>query len=678
MEPGITGKLRRDVQKKVQKSGETYVYDRITMFHPETKTYRQMATRLTGKLPPGISDLKDVVQTRPKQVGERDYDRRKAAETKWEHWLHAFEVQEGIAPAENPAADCQDDPPGDLIHRTAEDTARSGRARASGSLDSAQNPDPSPGQGGADGESEAWESAAAAARFIQDFYDAEKVRAVLEGKSVFARKTSYMADALLDWIGSASGIDKAVEQAFPGDRETAQMVLSMARFWTAKQGEALPSMDEWSISHRLPYRGGVSSALCYRAMNHIGLDPSVPDHFFLERAKRYPDQALLLVDSTTTDKVNDNFFGAKVFTLYCAQTGEPISFFAERGSVPDVSDIIDMANQSAQVCGRKVVKVILGSDFFSERNLSLISRKRCDVLMRAPIQCEWIQSEFEKIRGMLNSPYNVCSFDPDVHCEMVCLEHAFPQVRQRAGSGVAAGDVADDTRRGYLYFFLDENRKRADRLAFFQQLYEAKAEVALIGNTNCLTGQLRKYKDYLNVKRNTETGRISVYLKDDKIKEDLSLCGCYAAFGFKKMSNDEVLREYRMRERTEESFQIDRVFPDADTACLYEDVSLDGRLFCQFVGLCYEAFLAQRLRDAKAQQSKKREDGVSSGALTGQALEAEMELSRWLNSTSVKELFRQLDAYKNLDPTLEMDQRGEKDPTRNRDTMFFQLLGITS
>ncbi len=678
MEPEITGKLRRDIQKKVQKSGETYVYDRISMHNPETKTDRQMATRLIGKLPPGKSDLKDMIETRPKSLSGRDFQRRKAAEAKWEHWLHAFAVQEGIAPAESPAADGQDDSPRDRTGRTPGDAARSSGGRASGSFQSAQYADTSSGQGNADGESEARGAAAAAARFIQDFTDAEKVRAVLEGKSAFVRKTSYMADALLDWIGRASGIDRAVEQAFPGDRETAQKVLSMARFWTATQGEAILDMEAWSISHRLPYRGGISSDLCIAVMNHIGLDPSAPDRFFSERARRCPGQALFLVDSTTTDKGNDELPAAKVFTLFSAQTGEPISFFTERGSIPVVSNLIELANRGAQVRGKKVVKVILDSEFFSESNLSFISSKHCDVLMRAPIQGEGIQSEFQKVRGILNSPDNVCPFDTDVHCEMVCLEHAFPHERQRARDGVAAGEVVYTTHRGYLYFFLDEKRERVERHDFIQQLYEAKKDVERFGNTNCLAMQLQKHKNYLNVKPNTKIGGVSVAFKHDKIDEDLSLCGCFVIFSFKKMPNDEVLREYRMRERTEASFQIDKVFRDADTACLHADVSLDGRLFCQFVSLCYEAFLDQQLRDARARQSKIIADGVAAGTLTGQALEAEIELFRWLNSTSIKEIFHQLDAYKNLDLTLEPDKRERKDPTQNRDAMFFHLLGITS
>ena len=694
MEPRITGKLRRDVQKKAQKSGYTYIYDRITMYDPETKGYKQVATRLIGKIPPGKSGLKDMIETRPKRVNWRDFNRRKAAKANWEYWLHAYEVQEGIAPEETPAADCQSDLPNDPASCTSADPSSIDGALTPISLssESCQNATTAPGSDntGSESENEGQGSAASAAAFVQDFYDAEKVRAVLEGQNVFARKTSYMVDALLDWIGRASGIDKAVVQAFPGDKGTAQKVLSMARFWTAKQGETINNIDEWSIFHRLPYRDGVSSDMCYAAMNVIGLDASVPYRFFLDRAKRCPDGALLLVDSTTIysysknltsvdyghNKANNKLPVAKVFTLYCAQSREPISFFIERGSVPDVSNLVDAAKQYAQIRNKQLAKLIFDGGFFSESNLSFISNKHYNILMRSPIRCTWIKPEFKKICDKLRSEDNVCEFDSDVHCEMACFEHAFPRVRQRSRNGVAAGEKVYETRRVYLYFFLDENREREERHVFFEQLREAKAEVKITGNTNCLTKELRKYKKYLEVKRNIKTSKISVILNKKKIHEDISLCGCFALFSFKKIPNDEALREYRIREKTEESFKLDKVFNDANSTRSHNVVSLDGRLFCQFVALCYEEFLYQRLRDAKEEQSKKIEDGVSSGTLTGQALEAELGLLRWLNSTSVKKMFNQLDAYKDLELTVGTAKTKRKDSTLNRDAMFFKLLGI--
>ena len=144
---------------------------------------------------------------------------------------------------------------------------------------------------------------------------------------------------------------------------------------------------------------------------------------------------------------------------------------------------------------------------------------------------------------------------------------------------------------------------------------------------------------------------------------------------FKKIPNDEALREYRIREKTEESFKLDKVFNDANSTRSHNVVSLDGRLFCQFVALCYEEFLYQRLRDAKEEQSKKIEDGVSSGTLTGQALEAELGLLRWLDSTSVKKMFNQLDAYKDLELTVGAAKSKRKDSILNMDT-FLNCLAL--
>ena len=156
----------------------------------------------------------------------------------------------------------------------------------------------------------------------------------------------------------------------------------------------------------------------------------------------------------------------------------------------------------------------------------------------------------------------------------------------------------------------------------------------------------------------------------------MKICGCFALITFKKIPNDEVLRDDRIREKTEEGFQEYKVFHDADPIRSYTDMSLYGRLFCQFIALCYEEFLSRRIREAKAELSQIIATGVHSGTLGGKNLEAEIELLRWLNSMTIKEIFDQLDAYKDSELTIKASDNKRMGSALKRDSMFFELLGM--
>ena len=69
------------------------------------------------------------------------------------------------------------------------------------------------------------------------------------------RKTVGAMD-ILEWIGRESGIDD--DMLSSADIGTAQKVISIARFWMANPDKSIRRIEEWQISHTLPYREGLS------------------------------------------------------------------------------------------------------------------------------------------------------------------------------------------------------------------------------------------------------------------------------------------------------------------------------------------------------------------------------------------------------------------------------------
>ena len=114
---------------------------------------------------------------------------------------------------------------------------------------------------------------------------------------------------ILNWVGRESGIDQDLFGST--DRATAEKILSIARFWAANPGKTIPHIEEWQISHEIPYANGMSQDSCYSLMKTIGADAELLQKFFKARADRSPSKASVAFDSTTVSSYSENQIEAR-------------------------------------------------------------------------------------------------------------------------------------------------------------------------------------------------------------------------------------------------------------------------------------------------------------------------------------------------------------------------------
>ena len=81
------------------------------------------------------------------------------------------------------------------------------------------------------------------------------------------RKTVGVTD-ILEWIGKESCIDEDVLSS--ADKGAAQKIISIARFWMANPDKTIRRIEEWQISHTIPYQEGMSEDTCYSLMKQLG------------------------------------------------------------------------------------------------------------------------------------------------------------------------------------------------------------------------------------------------------------------------------------------------------------------------------------------------------------------------------------------------------------------------
>ena len=71
MSKPITGKTTTSVWKQKRKNGDIYVWERKTVYIPETRKTKELSRKLLGKIPAGSTDG-EIVPTRPKRKKTED------------------------------------------------------------------------------------------------------------------------------------------------------------------------------------------------------------------------------------------------------------------------------------------------------------------------------------------------------------------------------------------------------------------------------------------------------------------------------------------------------------------------------------------------------------------------------------------------------------------------------
>ena len=173
---------------------------------------------------------------------------------------------------------------------------------------------------------------------------------------------------------------------------------------------------------------------------------------------------------------------------------------------------------------------------------------------------------------------------------------------------------------------------------------------------------LRSYGDKLIVK-----------LDDKAILKESKYIGFFVLVSTEKMTNFEALIEYRLRERTEEGFRLDKQYNDAHVTRFKTTPSLEGRLFCQFVAYGYEAFLQN------AVSKMKRTLAVPNGDPEHDKIDnlrKEKALLNWLNKMSIAKLMDWFDAVQETSINTNFGKIRWRTETVERDRLFLKLLGV--
>ena len=488
---------------------------------------------------------------------------------------------------------------------------------------------------------------------------------------------------ILEWIGRESGIDSDLLHS--ADEGTALQIISIARFWTSNPDKTIRRIEEWQIDHQIPYDDGLSEDTCYRLMKELGHDVSVSQRYFRLRASHASSKSSVAVDTTTmysySENLNDVRFGynkdgnglatVKLLTLFSIKDHQPIAFCRQPGNIPDVISVLN-ALQQLSVLGMEKPLVVMDGGFFSEPNILEFIHAHTKFIMRGQLDGKWIFPKLEACFDDMEKPSNMCPYDSNIYGVTNRISHLFHRERKRNRGDVPKGTVVAEEHRLYLHFFLNTDKARIERAALNASVMSVKSQLEQGVDISLMSKSEQRIINRFLVLRKYGK-RLTVTMNDEAIMEESKYYGCFVLVSSETMDTFAALKEYQLRERTEEGFRLDKQYNDAHVTRSKTTPSLEGRFFCQFVAYGYEEYFRQALNRVKSSLAVPNGDPEHDNS---DMFKKEKALLNWLNKMSVPKLFDWFDAVQETTVNTKAGRVRWQTETIERDRLFLQRLGV--
>lgn len=491
---------------------------------------------------------------------------------------------------------------------------------------------------------------------------------------------------IIDHIGRVSGIDDAVYSST--DIGTAQKIISLARYLLATNGQSLPGILTWQYNHPIPYEDGITEDVYHNLFVQIGLDESLQQNFFKHRCELLSASDALAYDSSTistySEKQNEARYGfnkahdglktVKFLALYSIDSRQPVAFTKQPGNLPDVTSVTNAIKQLSAL-DINAAEVITDNGYYSEQNFSELLQAGFSFITLAKTNIRWIKAEIDKQMDALDDFRSVCPFDHSTHGVSVILMHEFEKTRKYANhtTGAAKGTTETFMRRVYLNIYFNHSRQAADKEAFENDLYELKTLIEEGTPVDELAPPAqKKVRKYFTIK--TWGRKITVVPNNKAIQDANKYHGYFVLISNKEKDPFECLRKYRKRETIESFFEAEKQHADGTRLRVWDTDTLRGRMFVQFVSLCYYEYFSEEIRRLKAVLGKENGDRTHD---TKAVLDDEAKLRSWLCNTPLYLQLQWFDTVESVDISTKLKNKRWTTEITARDALYLEKIGVS-
>ena len=413
---------------------------------------------------------------------------------------------------------------------------------------------------------------------------------------VKVQRSFYGATYLFDQIGSITGIEADLKACFPG---MYKKLLSLAYFLILEESNALSRFSHWQRMHIHPCNEDIPSQRSSELFQSIDEDGRMA--FFEKQGKRRIEREYWAFDITTIssysevlkqvkngkNKEHDLLPQINLALLFGEESGLPFYYRKLPGNVTDVKTVKQLMHEF-NVMGYRKVNVILDRGFYSKNNIDELYKNHQKFVIGVKLSMKYAKSILEEERENLKRwSYQQAQYGACGTCR--AIEWDYEQERPYKG------DVMSEKRRAYLLLFHDP--ERASR-----ELVESNDYMTKLYN-DLVQGDLKDYraKDYNKYFHVTETpkrGRKVEPIESAMDERNRNL-GYFALLSNEVKDPYEALSLYRSKDIVEKAFGNLKERLNFRRMQVSSELSLNGKLFVEFIALIYLSYLKKAMQDAK-------------------------------------------------------------------------------
>ena len=418
----------------------------------------------------------------------------------------------------------------------------------------------------------------------------------------------------------------------------------------------------------------------------VGLDESLQQKFFQKRCESLSSEDALAYDSTTISVYSENQIDArygfnkahdghktiKMLTLYSIESRQPIAFTKQPGNLPDVISVTNAIKQLAAL-GVNTTEIVTDNGYYSEQNLSEMLQAGFDFVTLAKTSLKWIRPEIDKHMEELDDFRTICPFDHATHGVTVTLMHDFKKTRKYSNhkSGAEKGSEEVFSRRIYLHIYFNNSRQNDDKTTLQDDLYELKTLLESGTPIDELSSVAQeKARKFFTLKK--WGTKITATANNKAIKDANKYHGYFALVSNKEKDPSECLRKYRKRETIESFFEAEKQHADGTRSRVWYTDTLRGRMFVQFVSLCYYEYFSEEIRKLKAELDSE----INSGDLKSEILKTTKKLKTWVDNTPLYLQLQWFDTVEQVVVSTKLRKRRWNTEVTACDALYLDKIGL--
>ena len=509
-----------------------------------------------------------------------------------------------------------------------------------------------------------------------------------ETENLTASRTRIGMMRIIEHIGKVSGIDMAIYGSM--DEGTAEKIISIGRYLFATGGNSLTHIENWQYTHPLPYVHGITEDIYHSLFSELGINEEYQQRFFHKWGEQFDEDDSLAFDSTTESTYSNNIIDAqygfnkdqdglktiKLLTLYSINKRLPVHFTKQPGYISDITSL-GSALAQMEAIGIKIKEVITDNGFYSNQNLAMMFLAGFDFITLVKTSLTWIKPLIDEKMKELEQITTLYPGDMKTHGVCVTVMHSFEKTRKYANhkTGASKGEEETFERRVYVHIYFNRSRQTEEIDAFdrdvlaVKQLIEAGTPV-----TDLKPGAQDIVKNYFTIRK--WGSKVTVTIDIKKMEDTYKHMGYFVLVSNSNKDSFECLEKYRKREWVENFFASWGQNADGNRPRVHDSDTLRGKLFVQFISLCYYEFFANRIREIKAELKEEVKAAADGNGKKKEAALAQSLLA-WMEKKTNMQMLQWFDMVEEITVSSPLHNKRWNTEVSARDQLFLTRLGVT-